>query len=167
MKIVLAAHDPEWKFRFEAERQHIAQALVPMVCTIEHIGSTAVEGLMAKPIIDIMIGLEDFGEADLILAPLAARGYIYVSEYESMFPDRRFLYAKDLRGLSFNIHAVAYVGEFWLRHLAFRDYLRQHPSVAKEYQALKLQLAQREWRDGNEYAAAKGEFIRSIEAKAK
>lgn len=134
---------------------------------IEHIGSTAVPGLAAKPIIDIMVGLENFALADSLVPRVTTLGYEYVQKYEAVMPLRRY-FRRDTNGArSHHLHMVAVGGEFWERHLLFRDYLRQHPDVAADYAALKRQLAAREWHDVNDYADAKTEFIRSIEERAR
>jgi GrpB-like predicted nucleotidyltransferase (UPF0157 family) len=166
MKIHLEEYDPQWKVMFLSEKQHLEAVLAEIPCEIAHIGSTSVEGLAAKPIIDILIGMKDFEQAGLLVDALVANDYHYVPAYETMFPERRFFFKEGLDGKSHNVHAVELDSHFWSRHLAFRDYLRANPSVAAEYEALKRELAKREWNDGNEYAQAKGAFIRRIEAEA-
>jgi GrpB-like predicted nucleotidyltransferase (UPF0157 family) len=167
MKIHLEKYNPNWSLQFQAEKKQLEIVLAEIQCEIEHIGSTAVVGMAAKPFIDIMIGLQDIQEAAVLVDALVAQGYHYVPAYESSMPERRFFFKDAKTGMAHNIHAVALGSAFWKRHLAFRDYLRQYPIVAAEYQALKMQLAEREWQDGNEYAQAKNEFIRRIEEKAK
>ena len=142
--------------------------LLPAAAVMEHIGSTAVAGLAAKPVIDILIGLADFGRANALVPSIESLGYEYVSQYETEMPERRF-FRKERGGVSNPHHMptlVANGGEFWQRHLAFRDFLRAHPATADEYAALKRTLAERDWTDTNEYADAKTEFIRRIERLA-
>ncbi len=151
---------------FEEERQSLQAALVEASAEVEHIGSTAVVGLAAKPVIDIMVGLPDFSVADKLVPTIEALGYEYIKKYEDEMPFRRY-FVKDRDGVrTHQIHMVEVGGEFWRRHLLFRDYLRQNPETADEYAALKKQLAGREWADVNEYADAKTEFIKGIEGKA-
>lgn len=165
MKIVIAEYSDLWPQMFERERQQLAQIL-PDTCIIEHIGSTSVPGLAAKPIIDIMIGLADFAEADFLVASVCSLGYKYNPRFEDQMPYRRF-FGKDILNVrTHHVHMVAISSEFWNRHLFFRDYLRTHSQVAAEYATLKRELAQCEWEDTNDYTDAKTSFIQSIEAKA-
>lgn len=151
---------------FEEERQQLQAVLGEISARIEHIGSTAVEGLAAKPIIDIMIGLRNFSIANELVPRIEALGYEYIKKYEDEMPFRRY-FVKNANGRrTHQIHMVEIGSEFWERHLLFRDYMRQNPAAADEYAALKKHLAEREWEDVNEYADAKTEFIKSIESKA-
>ena len=152
---------------FEDERPVIEAALGGAPARIEHVGSTSVVGLAAKPVIDLMVGLEDFSLADGLVPKIEALGYEYVQKYEAVMPFRRF-FIKDREGIrTHQIHMVGIGTEFWGRMLLFRDYLRDNPGAAAEYAALKKELAQREWADTNEYADANTEFIRGIEREAR
>ena len=152
---------------FEEEKQLLQAVLYEVSAKVEHIGSTAVSGLAAKPIIDIMIGLPNFSVADGFVPKIEALSYEYFRKYEGEMPYRRYL-AKNLNGMrTHQIHMVEIGSEFWRRHLLFREHLRQNPDVANEYAALKKQLAKREWVEVNEYADAKSAFITGIENKAK
>ena len=167
MKVTIVEYRPEWKKMFENEKSILQKALGEFPARIEHIGSTAIAGLTAKPIIDIMIGLKDFSAAQSVVPRIEALGYEYISRYEDEMPFRRY-FAKDSGGVrTHQIHMVEIGGEFWERHILFRDYLRQNPAVAGQYASLKKELAGREWTDVNEYADAKTQFIKLIEDKAK
>jgi GrpB-like predicted nucleotidyltransferase (UPF0157 family) len=167
MKVTVVEYRPEWRKMFEDQKRILQTALGDVPAQIEHIGSTAVAGLAAKPIIDLMAGLEDFLIADNVVPKIEALGYEYIQKYEAVMPFRRFL-IKEQGGIrTHQIHMVGIGGEFWERHILFRDYLRQNPGVAEQYASLKKELAGREWEDVNEYADAKTEFIREIEDKAK
>jgi GrpB-like predicted nucleotidyltransferase (UPF0157 family) len=167
MKVSIVEYRPEWRKMFETEKGLLQATLGKTPARIEHIGSTAVAGLAAKPIIDLMIGLEDFSIADQVVPKIEASGYEYIPKYETVMPFRRF-FIKEQGGIrTHHIHMVGIGGEFWERHILFRDYLRRNPGVAEQYASLKRELAKREWKDGNEYADAKTEFIRGIENKAK
>lgn len=133
---------------------------------IEHIGSTAVEGLIAKPIIDMLLGLSDFErDAALLVRLMVEAGYRYNNTYEHIMPYRRF-FQHNNHNLSYNIHAVAFESEFWTRHLLFRNYLRQFPDKRDLYAAHKITLAEQEWDDTGAYANAKTSFIRQLEQDA-
>jgi GrpB-like predicted nucleotidyltransferase (UPF0157 family) len=167
MKVSIVEYCPRWRETFEEEKRLLQAVSGKGSAQVEHIGSTAVNGLAAKPIVDIMIGLPDFSSADKLVPRIEALGYEYIKKYEDEMPFRRY-FVKNRNGIrTHQIHMVEIGGEFWRRHLFFRDYLRQNPEMVNEYAALKKQLAEREWVDVNEYADAKTEFIRSIENKAK
>lgn len=167
MKVTVVEYRPEWREMFEDEERILQTVLGDIRARIEHVGSTAVAGLAAKPVIDLMVGLEDFSIADEVVPQIEALGYEYIQKYEDVMPFRRFLIKEQGRVRTHQIHMVGIGSEFWERHLLFRDYLRQNPAVAKRYASLKKELAARQWKDVNEYADAKTEFIREIEDTAK
>lgn len=165
MKVIIEEYNPEWSKMFAKEKQ-VLSAILPNPVRIEHIGSTSIEGLGAKPVIDIMIGLNDFSTVDTLIPHIKSVAYNYVSEFESQMPYRRF-FTKDSNGVrTHHIHMVEANTEFWHRHLAFRDYLRAHVVDKDAYYKLKKELFLLEWRDTSEYAQAKTFFIRNIEQKA-
>ena len=167
MKVNVVEYRPEWAKMFEDEARVIRVALGDVSARVEHVGSTAVRGLAAKPIVDIMVGLEDFSLADGLVSKIEALGYEYVRKFEEVMPFRRF-FTKEMDGVrTHQIHMVAVGGEFWERLLLFRDFLRQNPEVAAKYASLKKELAGREWGDVDEYADAKTEFVRGIEEEAR
>jgi GrpB-like predicted nucleotidyltransferase (UPF0157 family) len=167
MKVSVVEYCPQWREMFEEEKQLLQTVLCEVSAKVEHIGSTAVIGLAAKPIIDIMIGLSNFSVADELVPRIEALSYEYFKKYEDEMPYRRYL-AKNLNEIrTHQIHMVEIGSEFWRRHLLFRNYLQQNPEMANEYAALKKQLAEHDWADVNEYADAKTEFIMGIENKAK
>lgn len=165
MKIIIAEYSSAWRQMFAEEKTRLQQIL-PASAAIEHIGSTAVPGLIAKPIIDIMIGLKDFTQADALVRHVQSLNYEYVSQFEDEMPYRRYFRKENSDVRTHQIHMVALDSEFWHRHLSFRDYLKANPNVAAEYATLKQKLAEQHWNDVNDYAAAKTEFIQSIEARA-
>jgi len=134
---------------------------------IEHIGSTSVPGLAAKPVIDIMIGVPSLAMADKqCIEPIKGLGYTYVPEYEKMAPERRYFRKKNAEDVAtHHIHLVEMNSSFWKRHIRFRNYLRAHPEAVQEYGDLKKNLATK-FIDTNEYANAKSEFVKRIEALA-
>lgn len=163
--IVIAEYDPAWAESYEHDRAAISGALGEVVRAIAHVGSTAVPGLAAKPIIDIMLGV-DGDDLDRIIEPLARIGYEYNPDWEISMPRRRYFRRRRRDGTAtHHLHAVPIGGEFWIRHLRFRDYLRAHPSTAEEYAALKRELA-RQYKGAVDYTSAKTAFIQSVEAAA-
>ena len=164
--VVIVPYDSTWPQQFEQERLVLARVFAGASAVIEHVGSTAVPGLGAKPILDIMIGAPRLQEFESRIARLAALGYEYVQEFEVEMPERRYLRRRTMGRRSHQLHGVVQGGSFWVRHLAFRDYLRTHPEVANEYFLLKQELANQHRMDPVAYAEAKSDFIQSIEAKA-
>jgi GrpB-like predicted nucleotidyltransferase (UPF0157 family) len=167
MKVSVVEYSPEWSKLFENEKKIIRRALAGVAARVEHVGSTAVAGLAAKPIIDIMVGLEDFSVADELVPRVEALAYVYVKKFEAVMPFRRFLFKEQGGTRTHQIHMVAVGTEFWDRLILFRDYLRQNPAVVEKYASLKRELAEREWDDVNDYADAKTEFVRGIEDEAR
>lgn len=163
--VVVEDYDPQWPRMYEQDRRRIGEALGPLVRGIEHVGSTSVPHLAAKPVIDIMLGVNE-DDLDRLIEPLTGIGYEYNPDWEISMPLRRYFRRIGQGDVhTYHLHAVPYGGEFWTRHLAFRDYLRTHPDVAREYGELKKRLAQSE-RCSIDYTFAKSEFIRSVEARA-
>ena len=132
---------------------------------IEHIGSTAIPGLAAKPTIDILIGIKDLEGAGMIPL-LQSAGYVYVPEFELDMPERRYFYKGRKVEDDFHLHMVELESPFWKRHLAFRDHLRLHLDEVKAYEELKLALAKKFRDDRDGYTEAKTEFITRIEKAA-
>lgn len=168
MQIYLAPYTPNWVTLFEREKANILAACPSTVANIKHIGSTSVPGLAAKPIVDILVGIADFEkDAHTYVAQMTTAGYTYNNNYEHLMPYRRYFKFKDADGQQFHIHSVQIGGEFWQRHLTFRNYLRLFPAKRDAYYALKHRLAQQDWADTGDYADAKTPFIRAMEAEAK
>jgi GrpB-like predicted nucleotidyltransferase (UPF0157 family) len=164
MKIVLSEYDPGWKTIFLKERA-LLETVLPAASRIEHIGSTSIRDLCAKPVIDILCGVDDFLMADGLADKITRLGYEYIEKYNAVMPDRRFF--KKAAEHHFHIHLVESGGPFWERHILFRDFLRKNEAVKNEYASLKRQLAEKDWIDGNEYAGAKTAFIRAVEERAR
>ena len=110
---------------------------------VERVGSTAVPGLGAKPVIDVMVGVSQLAEAEGRIGALEGAGYEYVQKYEIELPERRYFRKPRLGPSAYHLHCVVKGSSFWVRHLAFRDYLRAHPESAAAYCELKRELAVR------------------------
>ncbi len=163
--VEIAAYDSAWPAAYEREGAQITGALGDLVAAIEHIGSTAVPGLGAKPIIDIMVGVRHVVDGERCVAPLEGLGYFHKGLDD--IPGHRY-FRKPVNGKrTHQIHMVEVGGEFWERHLLFRDYLRTHPDAAHDYFELKLRLAERYRHDRVGYNEAKTEFIESALRKAR
>lgn len=162
-KIIIADYNPEWPRLFNSEKELLIAFLSDWNICIEHIGSTSIPGLAAKPVIDIMIGVNDLSDVNTnFIKKLASLGYSYVPEREQEMPERRYFRKSNPEGVrTYQIHVVQKKSEFWQRHLQFRDYLREHSGVAAEYEALKKELALQHT-DTMEYARAKSDFVKRI-----
>ena len=154
-----------WRPAFEAESLLVRRALGDAVHALHHIGSTAVPGLAAKPIIDMLLEVPDLAQLDARSPALFALGYEALGEYG--LPGRRYFRKSDAQGQrSHHLHAFAAGHSEARRHLAFRDYLIAHPEVAAAYGALKLALARAHPEDIEAYMDGKNPFIQDHEARA-
>lgn len=163
-RVTIVPYDPDWPRRFSEECRALAAVFAGREAVIEHVGSTAVPGLGAKPVIDIMVGVPVLVEVERRIPALEAAGYEYVQEYERQLSDRRY-FRKPRRGpRAFHLHCVVTGSDFWIRHLAFRDDLRTHPESAAAYYNLKRELAGRVSK--GEYTEAKSAFIEGVLASA-
>jgi GrpB-like predicted nucleotidyltransferase (UPF0157 family) len=163
--IVVSDYDPAWSVTFEQERTSLHTALGPLVLTVEHIGSTAVPGLAAKPIIDLQLSVRSLAEArSSCVEPLQALGYAYMPEYEARLPGELFF----RKGQPWTHHLHVLQGDHprWRRRVLFRDYLRNHPEVARAYAKLKRDLAAAFDDDMFGYMNAKTAFVAATLAEA-
>jgi GrpB-like predicted nucleotidyltransferase (UPF0157 family) len=159
-QVFVAPYDPDWPRRFEAERAILAALFEGTEAAIEHIGSTAVPGLGAKPVIDVLVGVRALVEAERLVPRLEAAGYEYVPEYERELAERRY-FRKPPRGpRAVHVHCVVKESALWIRYLACRDQLRAHPASAAAYDELKRDLAVRLTK--HEYAKAKDPFVERV-----
>jgi GrpB-like predicted nucleotidyltransferase (UPF0157 family) len=150
VSVEVLEYDDAWPARFTAEADQIRAALGPELRRIDHVGSTSVPGLAAKPIIDIALSVEDFETFDI--DALEALGYRYVREYDELLPNRRY-FSKS----GYHLHAYEQEHEEFLDHVRFRDYLRTHEEDRDAYGALKLRLAREHERA--DYQDAKSAFV--------
>ena len=160
--IEVVPYNPRWPTLFDTASGEIRAVIGEFITGIEHIGSTAVPGLSAKPVIDILIGVRSLADAPLFLPPLAPLGYTYVPAHEDVFPERRYLHRIIDGRHTHHLHIVEPGSEFYRVQLLFRDHLRTHPQDAADYAALKFRLAQQYRQDREAYTDAKSTFIQHI-----
>jgi D-beta-D-heptose 7-phosphate kinase/D-beta-D-heptose 1-phosphate adenosyltransferase len=165
--IRVVPYDPRWPAMFEEDRRRIMEVVGAHVLAVEHIGSTSVPGLAAKPIIDVMVGLRSLEDAPLCVTPLHELGYVYVPRHEIIMPERRYFRRGPSGASTHHLHMVELGGDFWVEHLLFRDYLRARPEAARDYEDLKKRLADAHGPDRASYTDAKTDFIRSIVERAR
>lgn len=151
-----------WPGLFAEEAERLRAAIGEHTVAIEHIGSTSVPGLAAKPIIDILIAVMEISDVQKCVVPLESIGYEYRGELG--IPGRHFFGKGETR--THNLHVVEIGSAHWRRHLRFRDYLREHDEVRNDYQALKEGLAEKHRHDREAYTDAKSEFIQGVEKAA-
>jgi len=166
--VVIADYDPRWPRLYEEERRRILEVVGDIIVRIEHIGSTAVPDLGAKPTIDLMVAVNRLSDAEKCFEPLQRIGYEYRHQGEAFFSERRFFRkGNPPKEQHYHLHMVELASDFWKRHLLFRDYLRTHPKVAHEYCELKKRLASKYGLDREGYTTAKTSFIESVVDKVK
>ncbi|MEM6905108.1 MAG: GrpB family protein [Pseudomonadota bacterium] len=163
-RVTVVAFDPRWADAFAREAAEIRDALAPLAITLHHMGSTAVPGLAAKPIIDMLGEVSDLGALDLRRSALTRLGYEALGAFG--IPGRRYFRKRDRAGArSHHLHVFREGSPDVTRHLAFVAYLTAHPAMARAYGDLKQRLA-REGADWERYIAGKSRMVAQIEADA-
>lgn len=160
--VIIVPYDVKWPARFAAIRTELVGLCQPTPLQIEHIGSTAVPGLVAKPVIDILLGVTALSDIETHIPHLAAAGFEYMPKHEQVMPQRRYFVRREQGIDTCHVHAVRTRGAFWQRHLAFRDALRRDAELAQRYAALKQQLAATLGHDRPAYTAAKTGLIEAV-----
>jgi GrpB-like predicted nucleotidyltransferase (UPF0157 family) len=163
---VVSPYCAEWPGVFRGIRDELIAVFSPFAVAVEHIGSTSVPGLAAKPVIDVLLGAHALTDIESRIGPLGELGYAYISKYEHELPMRRYFVKSPATSLRVHVHGVEIDSQIWREHLAFRDALRGEADLRSPYQALKLRLAEEFAGDKSAYTAAKGPFIRSALAAA-
>ncbi len=173
-EVTIAPYDPAWLELFRQEEEHLLSCLPnDLIRRIEHFGSTAVPGLAAKPIVDMLVEVTDLQATKVRIAPvLESQGYDYIwrpTHGDDGPPFYAWFIKRDPRTgtRTHHIHMVeSHFTEHWDR-LFFRDYLVEHPEVAREYGALKSRLASASPRDRVAYTRGKTDFIDRVTERAK
>jgi len=151
--VVLVPYCSDWPALFLQARAELAGVFAGLTVAIEHVGSTAVPGLAAKPIVDLLLGAPSLADIEVRIDAIAALGYEYIPRYEIELPMRRFF--KRVAPRSCHLHAVAFGSAFWREQLAFRDALRGDPALAGQYRELKYRLAASFHDDAERYTSAR------------
>ena len=155
-EVVLRPYDSSWPDRFQQEADRIRLALPGL--PIEHVGSTSVPGMLAKPFIDMVARVEDEERLQQAVPLFESLSYLYVPEAERVVPDRRFFRRLDLDP-GYHLHLVPESAPLWSNLLHFRDALRLDAALAREYIALKRSLVEAYPGDVEAYTEAKGPSI--------
>ncbi len=156
MPIKLFPHDPDWELLYEEARQQLLAALGSYAMDIQHVGSTSIAGIAAKPVIDIAVAIRQYPLPDNVITAISDLGYTYRGEFG--IPRRHFFSRRDLL-VGYNVHINELSNDEFQRHVLFRDYLRAHVAVKREYEDLKRDLASR-YRDVGQYADNKSDFVK-------
>ena len=167
-RIVVRPYDPTWPAAFDEERARLQDVLGSTAVAIEHVGSTAVPGLAAKPIIDAAVGVHSLAEArSRCSEALRGLAYIYMARYESWLPGE-MLFRKGSPGpWTHHVHVLERSSPRWDEYVLLRDYLRRHPEIARAYADLKQALALVFDEDIGGYRNAKRPFLQAVMAKAR
>jgi GrpB-like predicted nucleotidyltransferase (UPF0157 family) len=164
--VFLEEHQPAWEENARSVITDIQSVLDGLNADVQHIGSTSVKSIKAKPIIDIAVAVNDLDEVIAHNEKLAERSIIFRFDER---PDHLLYvkgdFEKDTR--THHIHVIPKGSEKWKNYLCFRDYLNENLSIAKEYEALKLELCEKYGNDRNSYTNAKEDFIRRVTADAR
>jgi GrpB-like predicted nucleotidyltransferase (UPF0157 family) len=160
-RVELVDHDPSWAELFEKEKGRISAIFDGRAVGVEHVGSTSVPGLCAKPIVDVLVGLRELEVSGDDVQAMQALGYEYLGEYG--LPGRLF-FRREPR--THHVHVVAHGGEHWQRQLTFRDALRTDAEERQRYDEFKRRLAA-EGHPRDVYTELKTPFIREVEARAR
>ena len=162
-EIVITPHDDSWPSLFQQEAKNIRDTFKGNSFVLEHIGSTAVPGLAAKPVIDMMLGFQKGMEEKQIIALLESLGYEHWKEDPHMHIRLFFVkWTENKTRRIAQIHVATIGGDFWRYQIVFRDILRANPILVREYAQLKQELAQKYKKDRGKYIAAKTDFVKKI-----
>lgn len=165
MKVAVEPYQPRWAAMFTAESAEIARALGANVYRVHHVGSTAIPGIVAKPIIDLLVEVNDLLAVDGCSSAMSGLGYEVMGEFG--IPGRRY-FRKDNQAAvrTHHVHTFATGHPEIVQHLAFRDFLHAHPDWAQQYSDLKRQLVAAHPGDMEGYIAGKESFIQEVNRRA-
>jgi GrpB-like predicted nucleotidyltransferase (UPF0157 family) len=162
--VIIEPYDPTWPAMFETEKRALSAVLAPWLAgPIEHIGSTAVPGLSAKPVIDVMGAARDLRSSQPAIEALRSLNYCY---YPYKADEMHWFCKPSPFHRTHHLHLVPFESQLWRERLAFRDCLRSDAATRNAYSQLKLELAARFKNDREAYTEAKTEFVQSILQRA-
>ena len=163
-RVGIVSYNPNWKEIYKEESKKIKNVLSDIIVDIHHIGSTAIPGIKAKPVIDILVEVKDIEAVDRYNNKMEELGYEVMGEYG--IPKRRF-FRKGGNKRTHHIHIFQVGNEEIERHINFKEYLIAHPDKAREYSKLKEKLTNKYTYDVENYTNGKSDFIKEIDRKAK
>jgi len=163
-RVGVVSYNPNWKKMYKEESEKIKNILNDIIIDIHHIGSTAIPGIKAKPVIDILVEVKDIEAVDQYNHKMEELGYEVMGEYG--IPKRRF-FRKGGNNRTHHIHIFQVGNEEIERHINFKEYLIAHPDKGREYSKLKEKLTNKYTHDVENYTNSKSDFIKEIDRKAK
>ena len=164
-KVEVVPYNPDWRSLFETEANQIAISLAKNITAIHHIGSTSIETIYAKPIIDILVTVKSISKVDDRNSQMQSLGYQYMGEFG--IRGRRFFLKDNMAKIrTHHVHVFETDSPQVKRHLAFRDYLNAHLEAAQAYSILKQSLAEKYPHDIEQYMDGKDGFIQEIDRQA-
>lgn len=161
-RVALVPYDVAWPNKFEVERTRLLSLFPDVFVEIEHFGSTAIPGMLAKPIIDILCGVETLAGTDALSIRLCEVGYSTSAEFNASLSDRKWFMRWADGRRTHHLYVVVHGGAAWRERLSFRDRLRADSNAAARYERLKTHLASQHQDDREAYTAAKADFVRSF-----
>ena len=164
-KVELLPYNPKWKKLYKKEEKLLYSAIGEYVLDIQHVGSTSIPGCKAKPIIDIAVGVKSLKAGEKCIKPLEKLGYEY--KYDAGIKGRHFFAKGSEMYRTHYVHVEKINGKLWKNHILFRDYLRSHKEVIKEYNELKEKLAKKYKDNRVAYGMEKDPFVQKIVKKIK
>lgn len=162
-QLQLISYEPSWPHLFLAEKERLLASLGNDILDVQHIGSTSIPGMLAKPILDIGVAVANFEEAACCIPLMERLGYSYKGE--NGIPRRHYFVKGEPR--THHLHMLEVASEEWKHHLLFRDYLRENPEVMRAYVELKQRLAAQFVADRQAYQSGKDSFIQAVLLTAK
>ncbi len=164
--VKLLPFNRNWAKSFEREKKYLVSKLKDLVIDIQHIGSTSIPGMTAKPIVDIAIGVKTMEGSKKYIKILENVGYKFINNFGNLNTHLFFVKGEESNRTHY-IHLIKHQGKIWEHYIFFRDHLSKNKSAAKKYVSLKQKLAAQFADNRKLYTAAKGSFIKSIFAKQK
>jgi len=158
--VKLLPYNPKWKELFELEKNKLLNLDNDLIIDVQHIGSTAISGIPAKPIIDIVVGVKSLKEKDKIVKLIESVGFQY--DPDSNFDGRLFFIKGTSTTRTHHLSVVEYKGKLWNEYIVFINKIKNNPELAKEYCKLKTELAIKYRNNRNAYTDAKAKFIQNV-----
>jgi GrpB-like predicted nucleotidyltransferase (UPF0157 family) len=160
--VQLHTYDSSWPTAFAVERERLSSVVPDTFLELQHIGSTSIPGMHAKPIIDILAGVASMKIAKSIAEPLCASGYTTSADFNATLTDRQWFMRWANGRRTHHLHVVVHGSTAWNERLRFRDRLRRDATLAQRYALLKVELAEKFTNDREAYTDAKAEFVRAV-----
>lgn len=160
--VILSEYQTDWPHQYEKEKEVLLSAIGSYVIEIEHIGSTAIPGAIAKPEIDIMVLVKSFDDAPQFIVALESIGYVYFKRFEEMVPERRYFRKSEGIVPLVHVHIIETKDQFWNDRIDFKRYMLEHPEAVVRYNEAKKKLADEFKEDRKGYSAHKEAIVKEI-----